>query len=51
MPIIENVLFTKKDIFLLNKAIKQLKLIMLKITREEFYKNILPIANTNRISK
>ena len=43
IPIIENVLFTKKDIFLLNKAIEQLKLIMLKITREEFYKNILPI--------
>lgn len=43
IPIIENVLYTKKDIFLLNKAIEQLKIIMLKITREEFYKNILPM--------
>ena len=43
IPIIENVLYTKKDIYLLNKAIEQLKVIMLKITREEFYKNILPM--------
>ena len=52
LPIIQNVLYTKKDIFLLNKAIEQLKLIMQKITKEEIYKNILPmlieIANNEK---
>ena len=43
IPLIKYVLYTKKDIFLLNKAIAQLKIIMLKITREEFYQNILPM--------
>ena len=43
IPLIKNVLYTKKDIFLLNKAIEQMKIIMLKITREEFYQNILPM--------
>ena len=43
LPIIKYVLYTKKDIFLLNKAIDQLKLIMQKITKEEFNINILPI--------
>ena len=52
LPIIKNVLYTKKDIFLLNKAIEQLKLIMQNITKEEIYKNILPmlieIANNEK---
>ena len=43
IPLIKEVLFKKKDIFLLNKAIEQLRIIMLKITREEFYQNILPM--------
>ena len=43
IPIIKEVLYTKKDIVVLNKAIEQLKIIMLKITREEFYQNILPM--------
>ena len=43
IPIIKEVLYIKKDIILLNKAIEQLKIIMLKITREEFYQNILPM--------
>ena len=43
IPIIKEVLYTKNDIILLNKAIEQLKIIMLKITREEFYQNILPM--------
>ena len=43
IPIIKDVLFTKKDIILLNKAIEQLKIIMSKITKEEFYQNILPM--------
>ena len=52
LPIIKNVLYTKKDIFLLNKAIEQLKLIMQNITKEDIYKNILPmlieIANNEK---
>ena len=52
LPIIKIVLYTKKDINLLNKAVEQLKLIMKKIEKEEFYKNILPmlieIANNEK---